>query len=187
MVRLTDTLTGSAVVHVKHGSHTAQLQWRVYDSSLSAAEWKTFKSALDGYGGSQVVVGLVNAWNTKPFLSAHSSYEAIEDIELMLSDISVIDFDAELVSYHNITANADVKHGLLKINTSATDITIHGNSTGRSLKVSGSLAGINAALKFLTYLPDSNWYGNDTLNLFTTDNGFSGAGGALNDLSLIHI
>jgi hypothetical protein len=55
------------------------------------------------------------------------------------------------------------------------------------VSVIGTVAEVNATLATLSYLPAANFSGSDTLTVATTDNGNTGAGGALTDTDTVAI
>ena len=93
--------------------------------------------------------------------------------------ISVADTDAS-----TLTVTLSVGHGTLTI-ASTLGLSFSGGSDGTgdaSMTFSGTAAAINAALGAgLTYNPNANYNGSDTISVVTTDNGETGAGGTLTD------
>ncbi|MEZ2243773.1 MAG: DUF4347 domain-containing protein, partial [Microcoleus sp.] len=96
------------------------------------------------------------------------------------NSISVSDADSE-----SVEVNLSVTSGTLKLN-SLTGITGSGNGSN-SLIYTGKQTDINAALNGLTYTPNLNFSGTDTLILTTNDRGSLELGGAQTDSDRVNI
>src|SRR5919199_932187 len=90
------------------------------------------------------------------------------------NSVSVSDSDSE-----SVEINLSVTSGTLKLN-SLTGLTGSGNGSN-SLIYTGKQADINAALEGLTYTPNPNFVGTDTLTLTTNDRGAPELGGPQTD------
>jgi hypothetical protein len=66
-------------------------------------------------------------------------------------------------------------------------LTVTGVGTSDGLAVFGTISEINALLDGMTYKPDPNYNGTDTLSITTNDNGNTGAGGAKTDSDTLDI
>lgn len=82
-----------------------------------------------------------------------------------------------------LTTTVSVSHGTLTAIASGAVITNNGTA---SVTIAGTAAQVNAALDGLSYAPDLNYNGSDTLTVSTNDNGNTG-GGALTDTDTIAI
>ncbi|MEZ2320602.1 MAG: DUF4347 domain-containing protein, partial [Microcoleus sp.] len=96
------------------------------------------------------------------------------------NSISVSDADSE-----SVEVNLSVTSGILTLN-SLTGITGSGNGSN-SLIYTGKKADINAALDGLTYTPNLNFSGTDTLILTTNDRASAELGGAQTDSDRVNI
>jgi VCBS repeat-containing protein len=83
------------------------------------------------------------------------------------------------------TVTLAVQHGILTLKTE--NNLIVGNDASATVTLTGTLADINAALDGLTYKPDANYNGTDTLAITADDNGNTGAGGPLTASALVPI
>lgn len=119
----------------------------------------------------------VEAVNDAPVNSLPAAITADEDIGVIIAGISVSDIDADS---GNMTVTLSVEHGVLSvINPSA--ITVENNDTA-AIVLTGTQAAINTALTAgIRYTSDAHFYGDDTLQMLTNDNGNNGTGGAKTD------
>jgi hypothetical protein len=77
---------------------------------------------------------------------------------------------------NNITVTVSSTHGNITVSTSGVTVT---NNTTHSVTIVGTATNIDTAINGLTYTPDSNYNGSDTLALHADDGGFNGTGGPL--------
>jgi hypothetical protein len=77
---------------------------------------------------------------------------------------------------NNITVTISSTHGNITVSTSGVTVT---NNTTHSVTIVGTATNIDTAINGLTYTPDSNYNGSDTLALHADDGGFNGTGGPL--------
>ena len=87
--------------------------------------------------------------------------------------ISIADVDA---LGEDETVTLTVGHGVLTLASTA-GLSVTGDGTG-SVNLTGTVANINAALDGLSYSPEQDFNGADTLTITADDNGNSGAGGS---------
>lgn len=106
-----------------------------------------------------------------------------EDVALVIggSQLSIADLDA---GTGDLTTTLSVNDGTLDV-TGGGGGTVMNDGTA-SVSITGTIAEINAALASVTYLPDPNFNGGDTLTVNTNDNGNSG-GPAETDTDLVPI
>jgi hypothetical protein len=133
----------------------------------------------------------VNAVNDAPVNTVPGNSEVNEDTTLAFSSansngITIADPDAGS-SLIQVTLSVDNGTLTLPSTTGLTFITGDG-SEDAMLVFTGSIADINTALNNgLSYLPNANYYGSDTLTITTSDQGNSGAGGTLYDTDNVTI
>ncbi|HEX8194279.1 MAG TPA: FG-GAP-like repeat-containing protein [Allosphingosinicella sp.] len=113
-----------------------------------------------------------------------------EDQNLVFSSatgnaITVADPDAE-TGQHDLTVTLSVLNGRLTLATQAGLTSVMNDGTA-SVTLTGTAAEIGAALDGLVYRGTLNFEGDDTLTIVTSDNGWSGIGGAKGDSDDIQI
>ena len=92
-----------------------------------------------------------------------------EDGSLNLRHISIMDPDSVLDPSIELQATASVEHGTLTLGATA-GLTISGNGTD-SVTFTGTQSEVNAGLHDISYEPDANYNGNDTLTISVNDQG----------------
>lgn len=133
----------------------------------------------------------VTAVNDAPVNTVPGAQTLLEDGSVTLSTangnaISVADVDA---GGSPLTVTLSVAHGGLTL-ASSTGLTFSaGDGSGDALMTfSGTAGAINAALGAgVTYAPDANYNGADSISVTTDDAGSTGVGGALSDSDAISI
>ncbi len=90
-----------------------------------------------------------------------------EDVLLPIAGISVSDIDA---GGGSLDVLLTVAHGTLSLSGVPAGVTVTGSGTA-SLRLTGSIADLNAALALLQYLGNQDYNGNDTLTVTTSDQG----------------
>ncbi|MGE6917468.1 VCBS domain-containing protein [Achromobacter kerstersii] len=108
--------------------------------------------------------------NDGPAIAAPGAQTLDEDTALLITGLSVSDPDAGAGA---IRVLLTVEHGALNLTLGGVTI-VGGALNSRSLTLQGSQAALNAALATLTYTPDANYNGNDTLTIRTDDLGQRG-------------
>ncbi|MBV9929944.1 MAG: tandem-95 repeat protein [Alphaproteobacteria bacterium] len=143
----------------------------------------------DGDGGSTTVTSTVHviSVNDAPVNAVPVAQAVNEDASLVFSSgnsnaISVSDVD---VGGGSLTTTVSALHGTVTLG-STNNVSVTGNGTG-SVQVTGTAANINAALAGLTYAPNANYNGGDTLTVLTSDNGNTGTGGTKTDTDTVAI
>ncbi len=145
-----------------------------------------------GAGASGLDVNLVTvniaAVNDAPVNSLGGTIGTGEDaIDAWLSGMSISDPDADPAT-DLVTVTFNVQNGTLDIRTDVVGGVTAGGVTGDdtdTITVTATLNQINAtlaAVNGLTYSPDPDFFGNDTLTVTTNDQGANGSGGALTDI-----
>jgi hypothetical protein len=124
----------------------------------------------------------VSAVNDGPVNTVPGAQAATEDTPKVINGISVADIDA---GTSNIEVTLSVTNG--RINVTAGGATAANNGTS-SVKLTGTLTAVNAALATgVTYTPNQNFNGSDTLTVATSDLGSTGSPGALTDTDTVAI
>jgi hypothetical protein len=127
---------------------------------------------------------IVNAVNDPPVITPAAAQSATEDTNKAITGISVADIDAASSS---VSVTLGVTRGTLTVSTTVPGGLTAGNITGNgsaSVTLTGTISAINttlAAATGLTYLPQSNYSGPDTVSIQMNDNGNTGIGGPLSD------
>lgn len=120
-----------------------------------------------GEGGtSQADAGYVHQ-NVAPVNQVPGTQTGLEDVLLSIAGISVSDIDAGSGSLDVLLT---VAHGTLSLSAVPNGVTVTGSGTA-SLRLTGSIADLNAALAMLQYLGNQDYNGNDTLTVTTSDQG----------------
>jgi|GEM_PF-855504 len=131
----------------------------------------------------------VTASNDAPVITVTSSVTTNEDTSIFftganaisLSDIDVVDATQLL----NVTLH--VNHGTLSLSQITGLTIVEGADGSASLKIQGSLADLQSAIAGLTYTPDQDYNGNDSLVVTLNDRGNIGAGDVLESTQTIAI
>jgi hypothetical protein len=106
-----------------------------------------------------------------------------EDQPLVFAgSLSVSDVDADAGGGLRVTLTAS--HGKLAASPSNATVPVNNAST---ITVTGLVADVNAALNGLTYSPDADYAGTDTLVITTNDLGHTGTGGPLSATNTLTI
>ncbi|MGL5811900.1 MAG: retention module-containing protein [Aeromonas sp.] len=141
-----------------------------------------------GSGGAQsdtdVLPIEVEAVNDTPVNQVPDTMQVKEDGSLSLSGISVKDVDAGSAP---MSMTLRVEHGVLTLLGAAGAVSVQGAGTS-AITLVGSLADLNALINGqLHYEPAKDFWGQDNLTITTSDQGNTGAGGALTDTSTVGI
>jgi len=143
----------------------------------------TYKANDGSLDSNTVTVSItVTAVNDAPSITAPASASTNEDTALAFTTISVNDVDA---GAGNVTVTLGVTNGTLTL-ASTSGLTVTGNGTS-SVSATGTLANLNVALNGLSYAPNANYNGSDSLAITADDNGNTGAGGPLTDAETVAI
>ncbi|MDO8955221.1 MAG: cadherin-like domain-containing protein [Gammaproteobacteria bacterium] len=139
--------------------------------------------------GTNVTVA-VTAVNDAPVNTKPGSQSPNEEATLVFSSgngnlISISDVDA---AGGTMQVTLSVLHGTLTLSgLSGLSFSSGDGTADASMVFTGTIANINAALAGLSYTPDSNYVGADTLSIITSDQGNTGTGGALSDTDTVAI
>ena len=116
----------------------------------------------DGATDTATVTVTVNAVNDAPVNEAPVSRHTDTNESLSISGLSVEDVDAA-----TLTTVLSVDHGTLQVGGAAS---VSGNGSGE-VTITGSPAAVRSSLADVTYSPDTDFGGTDTLTMETTDDG----------------
>ncbi|MFI8716284.1 VCBS domain-containing protein [Stenotrophomonas sp. NPDC077464] len=105
--------------------------------------------------------------NVAPINQVPGTQAGLEDVPLAIGGIAVSDIDA---GTRALDVLLTVSHGTLSLSGTPANVTVTGSGTG-SLRLSGSIADLNAALALLQYLGNQDYNGADTLTVTTSDQG----------------
>jgi hypothetical protein len=170
---------------------TALLHQVVYidNSENPSTADRTIQYVLtDGDGGSTTAHSTIHVTsvNDAPVNHVPGAQSINEDAGLVFNaahsnTISISDVDA---AGGNETVDLTVLHGTLTLSTEA-GLTVTGDGSG-AVHLIGTIANINAALDGLTFAPNADYNGADTLTIATNDNGNTG-GAPLTDTDTVAI
>ena len=127
----------------------------------------------------------VAAVNDAPVLVVPGGQSATEDLAKSITGINVSDVDAASGSVKISLAVASGRLTLAR--TAGLTFTTGDGTADGAMIFTGNLANVNASLATVTYLPNANFAGNDTLVITADDLGNSGSGGAKTDSKTISI
>jgi hypothetical protein len=120
----------------------------------------------------------VDAVNDAPALTMPAGPRTVPENGTDTATISVADIDA---GSGQVAITLGAGHGDVALaTTSGLTFTDGANGSG-AMTFEGTLAQVNAAMNDLTYSPDANYFGADTLTASVSDKGNTGSGGALSD------
>ena len=144
-------------------------------------------TANDGTDASNTAITTVHVGgvNDLPVNSLPGTQNVEANTATAISGLSIADPDA---GAGTLTTTLSVAHGTLAV-ISAGGAAVSGSGTA-SVTLTGTLAQINttlAAANNLVYTGAHDFFGTDTLNVLTNDNGNTGAGGPLTDTDNVTI
>lgn len=196
------TLTGAAqVIAVPNGTVNVTAAGVIsFTPTLNYVGTSTFAYIVsDGKGGTATAnqVIAINAVNDTPMNSVPVAQTTAEDTAIILSTangnaIQISDVDA---GTSPVTVTIWAENGLLTLSGS-TGLIFSTNtfntvaSTGTNdgtIRVTGTIANINAALNGLSFAPTANNNGAGKVTIHTEDNGNTGTGGNLSDTDSVVI
>ncbi|MBF8271434.1 MAG: hypothetical protein HW380_539 [Magnetococcales bacterium] len=142
-------------------SSTRQVQFSTYDGALASV----------------AVTANVNvtAVNDAPVVTLPGPGTVNEDQSLTLTGILVTDVD---VGAGNIQLALAVNNGIINLAMTAGLSFSVGANGSATMTFSGTVAAVNNALNGLTYQPNANYFGADSLAIVANDLGGTGSGGA---------
>ncbi|MHA1103604.1 Ig-like domain-containing protein, partial [Kosakonia cowanii] len=132
----------------------------------------------------------ISAVNDAPVNNIPASQTVQQDGSLVFSSgngnaITVSDVD---VGNNEMKVTLTAANGLLTLGSTAGLTLQNGSGSGDStMTFLGTQAAINAALDGLIFTPNSGYNGSASVQIITTDQGFTGSGGTLSDTDTINI
>lgn len=133
---------------------------------------------IDGDGGE--VTGIVVNFNISPIndapvVSGPNSLVTSEDVSINVTGVSVTDVDEDATANAELKMTLSATAGTLSLSTIAgLTFTTGDGSSDASMVFTGTLSAINTALGTLSYLPNSNVGGTDTITIVANDQGNTG-------------
>ena len=128
--------------------------------------------------------------NDPPVNTVPGSQDPFEDTTLVFSsgvgnEISIYDPDADSA---NVKVSLTVENGTLTLDgTSGLVFALGDGFVDASMVFYGPIADTNTALDGLAYIPNGDFYGADTLEIETNDQGYTGSGGPQSDTDAVNI
>ena len=127
----------------------------------------------------------VTAVNDAPVETVPGAQTTNKDTSLSISGMSVSDVDA---NGGNETVTLSVAEGAISLASTSGLTFSKGTGTNDATETfTGTLSAINNAIATVKYQPTTGYYGSDTLNFSTNDNGNTGSGGAMSGSSSLAI
>ena len=139
-----------------------------------------------GNASEQEVTLAVNNVNETPINTVPGALTATEDVNKVISGLSISDVDA---GAGNLTVTLAVTHGTLAIDAASSGVILAANNSA-SVTLTGSVSQINALLAGTTgvsYVPTAGFNGQSVLTMTTDDGGNTGLGNALTDADTVDI
>jgi hypothetical protein len=152
--------------------------------------YATDSTGLESPTPDQFNIVITATANDAPVNTVPGAQATDEDTPLVFSlangnQIQIADADAFSSS---VRVTLGVLHGVLTLaSTAGLSFSAGDGTNDATLVFTGTIANINAALATLTYTPDGNYRGSDTLSIETDDLGNSGTGGAKSDSDTVAI
>jgi hypothetical protein len=132
----------------------------------------------------------VEGQNSAPTISHPGTQSTNEDTALVLTGTNGISVaDAEVTGLDTIYVDLAASHGTMTLATT-TGIAFRNAADGTNdaqMQLSGTLNAISAALATLTYTPNLNYNGPDTVTITANDRGLSGTGGEQQTVATVGI
>jgi VCBS repeat-containing protein len=176
------TLTGPSSVS-NYQTALRSIQYQTTSDSPATSKTVVFK-VNDGDADSNLATKTVaiTPVNDAPVNTVPGAQSTLEDSPLVLSagagnPLSVTDLDA---ASGQVSLLLSVTHGTLLV-ASTSGLSPSSQPAAATLSFSGTLTAVNSALNGLTYLPDADYNGPDSLAIQSDDNGNTGSGGGLTD------
>ncbi|MBF0146530.1 MAG: tandem-95 repeat protein [Magnetococcales bacterium] len=170
------TLTGSDTV-ANYQTALRSVRYVNDQGDTPQASTRQIQFSIDDGQLTSVVVTAsvaVTALNDAPVVTIPGPRTVDEDLTLILAGISVADADLGAGTMQLAMA---VNHGVILLGTTTGLNFISGGDGSATMTFSGSLTALNDALNGMTYQPDANDFGSDSLTLVANDLGGSGSGG----------
>ena len=121
----------------------------------------------------------VDSVNDAPVITAPGAVVVNEDSSVAIQGISVFDVELAQDPSLELSMTLNVANGTLTLGQTAGLTWDPGTNGTASITITGTLDDINAAVATLTYVPDVNFHGADTLQITVDDLGNSGKSGSI--------
>ncbi|MBM0744200.1 tandem-95 repeat protein [Phormidium sp. CLA17] len=189
------TLDKNLAFSGSQGAINAALAGLTYlsDRNYNGSDLLTMNVSDNGFSGngiplsaSKLVTLTITPVNDAPVITVPSTSQIVnEGTDLRISGISINDVD---VSNGNLTVAVSAVSGLLSLQSlNGLTFTTGDGNQDNTLIFQGSQSAVNAALSALTYRPNANFGGADTISVSVTDGGNSGTGIPLSDSKSITV
>lgn len=172
------SLFGNLALVLPAGSHSVSLQWR-----SDGFTWTTLNDLAGGFSHGEKLLAFVTSENVLPVISSPETVYGTEDVVLVVPGVRIDDIDDLLAGGVTLDVNITVSTGSLAMPNSALlayplEYTFGVDHT--TIRMTDSIANINAALLNLTYTAPQFWNGEDTIIISTSDLSQTGYGSAPN-------
>ena len=131
------------------------------NADFNGADNFTYTVTAGGITEIALVNVTIAAVNDSPVNTVPSAQTATEDTAIAIPGVSVADADGD-----TLTTNLSVSNGILSVPNSSLVIT----NNASTISIIGTASEINTLLNSLTYTPNDDFNGTDTLAITTTDN-----------------
>jgi len=160
------------VLTLPAGSHTAALQWRVFEDD-DAVSWTSLNRVTVGYQGGEELLMLVNHQSNEPTLIIPETRRlnaTLEDTETVISGAFISNINPSLSLEYNVGLIISSNLGVVTLATSRyLTFSVGDGTEDEVMYFTGTVDAVNAAILSLTYRPLLNVYGNESLTLTVTD------------------
>ncbi|MEX0270554.1 Ig-like domain-containing protein [Leptolyngbyaceae cyanobacterium UHCC 1019] len=190
----TGTLNKNLVFSGSQGAINTALAGLTYlsDRNYNGADLLTMNVSDNGFTGngiplsaSKLITLTINPTNDAPVITVPSSQSVNEGTDLRISGISINDVD---VSNGNLTVAVSAVSGVLSLESlTGLTFTTGDGTQDNTLIFQGTQSAVNAALSALTYRPNANFGGTDTIAVSVSDGGNTGTGIPLSDSKSIAV
>ncbi len=133
----------------------------------------------DGTSADYTVNITVESVNDAPVVKAPGGVEVNENSSVHITGISVFDVDLVQDPSLELSMTLNVANGTLTLGQTADLTWDPGTNGSASITITGTQDDINAALATLSYTPNANFHGADTLQIIVNDLGNSGKSGPI--------
>jgi hypothetical protein len=162
------------------------------DTAATQTNTDSFSVTLiDGDGGTVTGISIgvtITPVNDAPVVTAPNSITTSEDVSVNVSGLSVSDIDEDATPGAELQMTLSATAGAITLGTTSGLVFTAGDgASDASMVFTGTRAAINTALATLSYLPNANISGSDTITVTANDQGNTGTGGALSDTETIAV
>jgi ELWxxDGT repeat protein/VCBS repeat-containing protein len=190
----TGTLNKNLVFSGSQGAINTALAGLTYlsDRNYNGSDLLTLNVSDNGFTGngiplsaSKLINLTINPTNDAPVITVPSSQSVNEGTDLRISGININDVD---VSNGSLTVAVSAVSGLLSLESlTGLTFTTGDGTQDNTLIFQGTQSAVNTALSSLTYRPNANFGGTDTIAVSVSDGGNTGTGIPLSDSKSIAV